>query len=574
MVNRAGGKQTLVAGTRGSALAMWQTEHLLELLRRQWSEVEWEHRVYSTHGDSDSKSSLAELGGRGAFTERIEAAMAAGEIDLAVHSLKDLPTEPTEGIVVAAVVGPRNPGEVLISQNGKGLAELPTGAVVGTSSPRRRAQLLRLRPDLEVRDIRGNVETRIAKVRRGEYAATVLAAAGVERLGLQQEIAEVLSTDALLPAPGQGAIAVQCRGDDERLVSLLQAVDDVELHACVTAERALLAALGGGCSAPIGALALSVGGPGTYRLVARVTAPDGTKVLQGEESGSDAERLGRLLAARLRNQGARELLGLSGKEGGERPLAGRRIVVTRRREQSSQLVELLEEAGAEVVLLPTIAVDGLPAGPEAAEVLVRLTEFDWVVFTSHNGVEQFVGMSGIGRGVPAPTGLRVAAVGPATDESLRAAGLRTDFRSRGETAAALAEELPVEPGTKVLYPCAERHGSELEEILSRRGAQVVCLPVYRTTPLPIGEEGLRELSRGVDWVLFTSGSTLDGFLSSFEGSTPSRHPGLRQARYACIGPSTARAAEERGLGTVVVAKEHTASGLVSAVIRATLENRT
>ncbi len=561
-----------VAGTRGSALAMWQTEHVLELLRRHRPEVQWDYRVYSTHGDSDSVSPLAELGGRGAFTERLEAAMAAGEIDLAVHSLKDLPTEASEGILVAAVVGPRNSGEVLISQDGKRLAELPRGAIVGTSSLRRRAQLLRLRPDLEIRDIRGNVETRIAKVRRGEYAATVLAAAGVERLGLQQEIAEALSTEELLPAPGQGAIAVQCRSDAERLIELLQAIDDPELHACVTAERGFLEALGGGCSAPIGALALPVAGSTSYTLRARVTAPDGGRVLDGEESGSDASALGRRLAARLQKQGARELLGLSGRAN-ELPLADRRIVVTRRREQSARLVELLEEAGAEVVLLPTIAVYGLPRDSTAGGVLDRLGQFDWIIFTSRNAVEQFVEVRGTGGKESAPAGPRLAAVGPATEESLRAAGLQPDFVARGETAKALAEELPVDPGMKVLYPCAQRHGSELEEILSRRQAQVECLPIYRTAPLPVGEEGLRELSKGVDWVLFTSGSTVEGFLASFEEASPSLHPGLERARFACIGPSTARVAEERGIEAAVVAEEHTASGLVSAVIRATLEER-
>jgi hydroxymethylbilane synthase len=245
-------------GTRGSPLARRQTELLADLLRRAWPGLECEERVVVTTGDRTQRTGepLPEIGGKGLFTAELEQGLRVGELDLAVHSLKDLPTEDAADVAIGAVCLREDTRDCLVSRDGLSLADLPDGAVVGTSSLRRAAQLHVLRPGVDVRSIRGNVDTRIRKVREGEFDATLLAGAGIRRLGLEHEVAEWIEPDRLLPAPGQGALAVQCRAADERILELLAAVDDAEARATTAAERTFLRALGGGCAAPVAAHAV------------------------------------------------------------------------------------------------------------------------------------------------------------------------------------------------------------------------------------------------------------------------------------------------------------------------------
>ncbi len=292
----------VVVGTRGSPLARRQTELVVELLRAAWPGLECEHRVVVTSGDRTQATGepLPEIGGKGLFTAELEQGLRSGDLDLAVHSLKDLPTEDAAGIVTGAVCLREDARDCLVSRDGLLLAELPEGAVLGTSSLRRSAQLRPLHPGLEVRSIRGNVDTRIRKVRDGEYDATVLAAAGVRRLGLEDEVSEWLAPESLLPAPGQGALAIQCRDGDERIAELLVAIDDAEARATTTAERAFLTALGGGCSAPVAAFAEPCSGeartPARVALRGLVASPDGAHSVHVAGEGEPAavgERLAR-----------------------------------------------------------------------------------------------------------------------------------------------------------------------------------------------------------------------------------------------------------------------------------------
>lgn len=253
-------RQRVVIGTRGSRLALWQTNHVADLLRAAAPGLRVEIQTISTRGDRILDRPLAEIGGKGLFTEELERALRDRTIDLAVHSLKDLPVQDPDGLVIGAIPKRATPNDALIARDASSLDDLPRGAKVGTSSLRRKAQLLLKRPDLEVVDLRGNVETRIAKVlERNEIDAAVLACAGLERLGLGHLISQVLPADVMLPAPGQGALGVQCREDDTELLALLEKLDHADTRAEVTAERALLDGLGGGCQAPIGALARANG---------------------------------------------------------------------------------------------------------------------------------------------------------------------------------------------------------------------------------------------------------------------------------------------------------------------------
>src|SRR5687768_688297 len=245
----------LIFATRPSALARWQTAHVIRLLQNAWPALECNEHIITTTGDRVLDRPLPEIGGKGLFTSELENALLSGEVDAAVHSLKDLPVEDTPGIVIAAIPARESAFDVLVSADEKTLADLPEAASVGTCSLRRTAQLLARRPDLTILPLRGNVDTRLRKVMNGEYDAIVLAYAGLARLGLQAHITETFPLNVMLPAPGQGALAVQCRTDDEETIKLLTAIHHPITAASVDAERAFLSGLGGGCSLPVGAFA-------------------------------------------------------------------------------------------------------------------------------------------------------------------------------------------------------------------------------------------------------------------------------------------------------------------------------
>jgi len=300
--------RTVRLGTRRSALATTQSSWVADRLRALGHTVELVEVV--TEGDT-STASLSTLGGTGVFAAALRRALLDGDVDLAVHSLKDLPTAPEPGLVVAAVPTREDPRDVLVAAGGRTLGELGDGAVVGTGSPRRVAQLAALGLGLGFKDIRGNVDTRIAMVRDGALDAVVLARAGLARLGRLDEVAETLDPLQVLPAPGQGALALECRADDPTTVALLAVLDDPETRACVTAERAVLAALEAGCTAPVGALAEVVEGEDGLELSLRasVGTVDGSFDLRRSLVGPvhDAESLGRRLAAVLLEDGAADL---------------------------------------------------------------------------------------------------------------------------------------------------------------------------------------------------------------------------------------------------------------------------
>ena len=263
----------------------------------------------TTLGDV-SRAQLTQIGGTGVFVSALREALLGGQVDLAVHSLKDLPTGPAAGVTLAAVPPRDDPRDALIARDGAKLADLPPGARIGTGSPRRAAQLLGLRADLRCVPIRGNAGTRLGKVSEGELDAVVLAYAGLARIGHVGAITQVFEPEEMLPAPGQGALAVECRADDAELTALLQAVTDEPSMAAVTAERSLLEALEAGCSAPIGAFA---GGSAQLRMQAAVMSPDGSRTLRahGGAPAADAWQLGRDLAAELLRSGASDLISVS-----------------------------------------------------------------------------------------------------------------------------------------------------------------------------------------------------------------------------------------------------------------------
>lgn len=300
-------------GTRASALARWQADWVAAQLQAQGIAVELVH--ITTQGDAEQRDPIGNLGSPGVFTKEIQKALLDERVDLAVHSLKDLPTEPIAGLCLAAVPARETTADVLISRTGQRFAELPPGATIGTGSLRRRAQLLHLRPDLKMAGIRGNVDTRLGKLDRGEFDAIVLAEAGLKRLGLSGRITEILPSEKVLPAVGQGALGIETRTDDERTRAALAALDDPLSHAAVLAERTLLADLTGGCLAPIAAWARPLATE-TLALAAAVLSQDGRQRLycsqQARLASADraagAKALGSRVAAELLAQGAADLI--------------------------------------------------------------------------------------------------------------------------------------------------------------------------------------------------------------------------------------------------------------------------
>jgi hydroxymethylbilane synthase len=292
----------LVIASRGSQLALWQARWVERQLTGAGQECRIE--IIKTTGDKITDVPLAQVGSKGLFTKEIEEALLAGTADLAVHSLKDLPTELPAGLALAAIPEREDASDALV---GKRLAEIPTGATVGTSSLRRAAQLRRLRPDVRVESVRGNVDTRLRKLDEGQYDAILLAAAGLKRLGWSERIAEILAPEVMCPAVGQGALAIETRTGGAGFAACA-ALDHAETRAAVTAERAVLAALGGGCQVPIGAHARVSGG--RLRLVAVVISPDGQELVKAETEAdaADGAAAGHALGEELLERGARRIL--------------------------------------------------------------------------------------------------------------------------------------------------------------------------------------------------------------------------------------------------------------------------
>jgi hydroxymethylbilane synthase len=560
-------KKRLVIGTRASKLAVWQTRRVVELLSDAWLGLECETRRFDTRGDRMLDKPLPEIGGKGLFTLELEEGLRSGEIDAAVHSLKDLPVEDAPGLTVGAVAERADAGDCVVAQSGWTLETLPRGAIVGTSSLRRRAQLLSVRPDLDIRSIRGNVETRIRKVIEGRYHAAVLARAGVERLGLADHITERLGLDVMIPAPGQGALAVQCRKGDEETLRLVAAIDVPDLRAAVTAERVFLEELGGGCTVPVGAFALAreTAPPWKMTLVAVVASPDAHGTIRLEQKGDDPVELGRTAANEAIARGASDIL-LQVETVHRPPLEGRRVVVTRAGEQAAGLYQRLVELGADPILAPTIRIAPVEDGSKVDAVLTAFVRYQWVVFTSVNGVEVFWQIL-LAKGLDSSifAGVKTAAVGTATARALTDRGVAPDFVPAKFVGEEIAKGLDDVSGKRVCLLRADNAGKALVEILQSRGADVEDVAIYRTLPDNLEPAVLEELKRGVDIVTVTSGSTVRAFVSAMKTDDDTARA-LPKMRFACIGPVTADAARELGLDVVVVAETHTTDGLADALI--------
>jgi hydroxymethylbilane synthase len=395
------------------------------------------------------------------------------------------------------------------------------------------------------------------KAQTEEYDAVVIAAAGLIRLGRAKEITEYLPFDVVLPDPGQGALAVEIRAADQALATLVSQLDHQLSRAAVTAERAFLGALGGGCRMPIGAYA-NVGADALH-VRGMVASLDGMKIVRGKIEGnmSTAEELGTELAQQLLREGGAEILGIAVST---RPLRGQRILITRAQEQASALEAKIRALGGEPVEFPAIRFAPLEDFRELDAALARAGEFDWIVFTSVNGVRA------VAERLDAPAltpgifgGARLAAIGPATAGALKNLGLHVDFVPTKFLGKQIAIELPIQAGQRALLLRADIASETLSRALAARGVNVTDLDAYRTIMPPAHTLNPKQ----VDAVTFTSSSTVRNLVGMLDGNTIDA---LDDLTVFCIGPVTAETARELGLRVDAVAKEHTIDGLVSAMV--------
>jgi uroporphyrinogen-III synthase len=442
---------------------------------------------------------------------------------------------------------------VLIAREPATLASLPHAARVGTGSPRRAAQMTAVRPDLQAVAVRGNVDTRLRRLQEGVVDALILAAAGLQRLGRLDEAHQLLPFDLMLPAPGQGALAVQAVEGSEA-ARIAARIDDGPTSRAVNAERLLLRRLGGGCLSAVGAYALVEGGDLVLQAV--VLAENGERVLRARARGHEDGEVVREVAEALEEQGSAPLLRPRSSGG---PLHGVRVMVTRAAEQAPALSRALREQGATIVECPVIAIEPMVVD---GSTLTNLDRYDWLVLTSANGVDRLLALL-TEAGIGFPPQIKVAAIGPETAARLRDHGILAAIVPDRYIAEELADALTaaIEPGARILLARAAGARDVLPERLREHGARVDVVETYRAVP----PEGLRgRLAEGlphVDIVTFTSSSTVRHFVEALDGRLPDA------VAVACIGPVTAQTARDLGLRVDIIAQEYTTRGLVDAITR-------
>ncbi len=548
-------------GSRGSALALAQARLVQEALEREGrlSRIV----TIETEGDRWAPDTAW---GEGAFVAAIERALLDGRVDAAVHSAKDVPTDEDPRLRITAYLPRADPRDALIVRveaRERRLDDLPPGSRVGTDSPRRTGFLLARRPDLAVHPLHGNVDTRLRRLDAGETDALVLACAGLDRIGLGDRIVQRLEPDVVPPAPGQGAIAVQVRGDDARMITLGVAIDDRSTRLTVEAERAFLIASGGGCRAPIGALATIDGDE--LDLLGGYAKPDGSDTALARRRGplTTGADLARDLATALDSR-ARIRTVVTRIEPAAAHAVARRVLVTRAAEQADDLISALRDAGLDPVPVPTIAIEFEPPRGDLDSAARSLHTYDWVVITSSNGARAILGAA---ERVFAPLETpHWAAIGSATRSVLEQEGIEVRFKPTLSSGIAMAAQLPVQPGDRVLVIRGDLADVELALALRARGSEVDDVVAYRTREAP---EKSRELLRRafadgpIDALTFTSGSTVRGLVALGHGESID----VRQIPCVCIGPETANEARAAGFRILAVAPTPDSASLAAATTR-------
>ena len=564
-------EQTIRIGTRGSQLALYQANIVKEELEQKFPEFRFQIVVIKTKGDKILDVPLSKIGDKGLFTKELEMAMFDNEIDMAVHSLKDLPTRFPEGVELGAVLKRGEVRDALICSSKRTLRELTSDDIIATSSLRRKAQLLRINKDFKIVEIRGNVNTRIRKMEEGYCTVMVMAGAGLQRLGMEGYIAELIDSDLMIPACSQGAIAIEIRENDPVIVNIVAAINDTDTMLATNAERAFLRTLEGGCQIPVGSYSRINGS--NFEITGFVSSINGEEFLREKAEGpiDQAVELSEQLAEHLLSKGGREILEsiriddlLNPKK--EFPLQGKIFISTRAPEAGDTLPDLLRAQGATLLSLPMIEIKSAELKPEDKDKMNQLNRYDWLFFTSRNGVayffKQLIDLTGSSE---LPSALKVAVVGTKTASELEYYGYSPAFTGKEHGSAELAAEFCKTNQPKNQKILLALGNLADDTLLNQLGSanQVDRINVYETCQPPyVDPMVIKQISDGLyDLILFTSPSTFNHFTSVVDTSL------LGKLKIGSIGTTTSKAILDAGYEPLMTAKMSNTEGLTEAILQ-------
>lgn len=543
-----GDAASLIVGTRGSALALHQAHYVADRLASAHPDVQVRVQVISSEGDVDKESPLTRIGGRGVFTSSLQKALTLGEVDVAVHSSKDVPSISAVGLTLAAFPQREDPRDVVVSRHNLPLEELPANPVVGTSSRRRAAQVLAIRPDAEIVDLRGNIDTRLRKSSAEPYDAVILAAAGLARMGWIDRATSILPVDRFTPAPGQGALAIETRTAPDPAHDIVAGLDDPRIRQALEVERSFLRGIGGGCTTPLGAHATieTLHGQSIARFHAMLARDDGEGLVRIYEEwpvSVAVDAAFEVARALVREVHPNRVFG-AGREQA-RQLRGMRIIITGTDDLVNRLTTEVARRGGEPVIVPTIRIRP-PDDPEPlrdALLALQTGGFDHLVLTSRHGVEAIANSL---QAMP-PGSARVAAIGDATAAAIRELGVEPATVSSDASQEGVLEALrpSVAPDDRVLLPVSNRARPALADGLRACGAEVVRVDAYTTEVITdIAPELLALVETGgVGAVMLASPSAVEGLVAQLGSLLPA----MSGAGFVAIGRVTADAMVARGL---------------------------
>ena len=560
---------TIKIGTRGSKLALYQAFLVQEELQKHYPDTTFIIEIIKTKGDQILDVALSKIGDKGLFTKEMETALFNGDIDMAVHSLKDLPTRFPEGAKLGAVLKRGDIRDALISLDGRKVKDLTSKDVIATSSLRRKAQLLRINPDFKIIEIRGNVNTRIRKMQEGYCDVMVMAGAGLQRLEMGEYISELFDPELMIPACSQGAIAVEIRENDPATEELVSKINHTESFAATEAERTFLGTLEGGCQIPVGSYTKIEGDK--FKITGFISSIDGSKFLRESAEGplSDAVYLSAKLAKSLYNQGGAQILSEIRTETLANPqavltLKDKVIISTRALEASDTLPEIIKSSGAKLLSLPMIEIIPSPLDTQMTEDLNNLDSFDWIFFTSKNGVVNFFKQLIDYKGnTTLPKNLKIAVIGLKTGLELEYYGYAPTFISEENTGEELLNRFEAKynpENLKILLSLGNLADNTLENRLSVRNT-TRRINVYQTGKPAQADQAIIEQIKNdsYDLIVFTSPSTFNNFCSFYDYSL------IGKLKMASIGSVTTKAIQKAGFEPLFTARKSNAEGIRDAI---------
>ncbi|HSX09655.1 MAG TPA: hydroxymethylbilane synthase [Candidatus Saccharimonadales bacterium] len=538
----------IVLGTRGSKLALIQTEIVKKQINTLFPSIQVLIKIITTTGDKNMNPVPLDTVGKDWFTKQIDKALLDGRIDAAVHSLKDLSETLPKGLTIAAIPKREDAKEALVSDNNVLFKKLKKGAIIGTDSTRRKSQLLHKRPDLLVKSVRGNVLTRLEKLKDHHYDGLFLAVAGLKRLDLEHVITEYFSEKNIVPAPGQGALAVVVRKDRKDLLTSLKKLNHLETLRAVKAERAFSKVFGGGCSMPIGAYATCK--KETIQLTGMVGSLDGKYVIKETIEGKSNKpiTLGKELGIRMIKKSSPWYTLY------ERPY----VVITRPEKEGSYLMKNIPQFGLQPLFYPTISIKKVRLTEQDREFIKNVEQFDWIIFTSKNGVKYFMQtLSDLNISIPNNGKTSIAVVGESTEKLVKEYGFTVSFRPKHFTSANLSQEINNIKGKKVLLVQGNLSNSTTAKELQKKGVEAIRLIIYKTEFPKKKNPQLEDLikQQKIKYLTFSSPSTVKGFLKTVKNDMVFSLPVIS------IGPTTTKELEKCGFNHIYTADTYTEKGM-------------